>query len=76
MFHLFGLINPKLRSAKLPSELLNKKNKEIKVVIGKPISVKDQQQIENIAQFGRYIRTRTYALDTNFKVKKFFHTQA
>ncbi len=76
MFHLFGLINPKLRSAKLPSELLNKKNKEIKVVIGKPISLKDQQQIENIAQFGRYIRTRTYALDTNFKVKKFFHTQA
>lgn len=41
MFHLFGLINPKLRFAKLPSELLNKKNKEIKVVIGKPISVRD-----------------------------------
>lgn len=74
MFHLFGLINPKLRSAKLPSELLNKKNKEIKVVIGKPITIKDQQQIEDIAQFGRYIRTRTYALSSNFKVKKFFNS--
>lgn len=76
IFHLFGLINPKLRSAKLPSELLNKKNKEIRVVIGKPISVKDQNQIEDIALFGRYLRTRTYALASNFKVKKFFYTPA
>ena len=76
MFHLFGMINPKFRSAKLPSELLNKKNKGIKVVIGKAISVEEQHKIEDLSQFGRYIRTRTYALASNFKVKSFFHTPA
>lgn len=76
LFHLLGIINPKLRSAKLPSELLNKRNKEIKVIIGKPITVKHQQQVEDVAQFGRYIRIRTYALATDFKVKNFFNRPA
>lgn len=76
LFHLFGLINPKLRSVKLPSELLNKKNKAVKVIIGKPISIKDQQQIDDINLFGRYLRTRTYALNSEISLKKFYKTPA
>lgn len=61
-FHLLGLINPKLRTAKLPSEIFNKKNKIIQVKIGSPISVADQQSCTNITELTTYLRSRTYAL--------------
>lgn len=62
MFHLFGLINPKLRTAKLPSEVFNKKNKVIQVRIGAPIGLEDQNACENINELSNYLRSRTYAL--------------
>lgn len=62
MFHLFGLINPKLRTAKLPSEVFNKKNKIIHVRIGNPIGIEDQNACENINELNNYLRSRTYAL--------------
>ena len=72
VFHMLGQIHPLLRTAKLPSELFNKKNKAIKIRIGNPISVKDQNEFSDIAHFGRYIRARTYALGTSIEVKKFY----
>ena len=72
IFHMLGQIHPLLRTAKLPSELFNKKNKTIKIRIGNPISVKDQNEFTDIAHFGRYIRARTYALGTSIEVKKFY----
>lgn len=73
LFHLLGLINPVLRTVKLPSELLNKKNKVIEVRIGKPISLAEQEQFEDLDRFGRYIRSKTYALGSALEVKGFFH---
>ncbi|MGM0408745.1 MAG: GNAT family N-acetyltransferase, partial [Bacteroidota bacterium] len=72
MFHMLGQIHPLLRTAKLPSELFNKKNKNIKIRIGNPIPVKEQNEFSDIAHFGRYIRARTYALGTTLEVKKFY----
>ncbi|MEE4198383.1 MAG: GNAT family N-acyltransferase [Bacteroidales bacterium] len=71
-FHMLGQIHPLLRTAKLPSELFNKKNKTIKIRIGIPIPVKEQHEFSDTAHFGRYIRARTYALGTALEVKKFF----
>ena len=75
-FHLLGIINPKLRSVRLPSELFNKKNKAIKIRIGKAIPIKEQEKINSNAQFGRYLRTRTYALASNIEIKKYYKTPA
>lgn len=72
LFHLLGLIHPSLRTAKIPSELLNKKNKTIRIRIGNPIPVKDQDEFNNISRFSRYLRAKTYALGTALEVKKFF----
>lgn len=72
LFHLLGRIHPSLRTAKLPSELINKRNKTIKVRIGNPISVKEQEQFADIHQFGRYLRTKTYCLESGMEVKRFF----
>jgi putative hemolysin len=73
LFHLLGRIHPSLRTAKLPSELINKRNKTIKVRIGNPISVKEQDNFTDIHQFGRYLRTKTYCLDSGIEVKRFFN---
>ena len=73
LFHLLGRIHPAFRTAKLPSELLNKKDKTIKIRIGNPISVKDQDKFSDIHQLGRYLRSKTYCLDSGIEVKRFFN---
>jgi len=73
LFHLLGKIHPSLRTAKLPSELINKKGKTIKVRIGNPISVREQENFTDIHQFGRYLRSKTYCLDSGTEVKRFFN---
>ena len=72
VFHILGLIHPLLRTVKLPSELFNKKNKIIKIRIGNPISVAEQNEFTDIARYGRFLRAKTYALGTPIEVKKFF----
>ncbi|MCB2196284.1 MAG: lysophospholipid acyltransferase family protein [Bacteroidetes bacterium] len=72
IFHLLGQLHPVLRTAKLPSELFNKKKKNIKIRIGNPIPVKEQNEFTDIAHYGRYLRARTYALGTRLEAKKFY----
>lgn len=72
LFHLLGAIDPKLRTAKLPSELLNKKNRSIEVRIGYPIPVSEQDLFTDTHQFSRYLRIKTYCLGSSVEVKKFF----
>lgn len=72
IFHFLGLIHPSLRTAKLPSEVFNKRNKNIRIRIGTPISVKEQDEFTDIARFGRYLRAKTYSLGSALEVKRFF----
>jgi putative hemolysin len=74
--HILGKINPILRSAKLPSELFNKKNRIIKIRIGTPITVKEQSEFKDISQFGRYLRARVYSLGSVLEVRKFFNNKS
>lgn len=67
LFYMLSKISGTLRTAKLPSELLNQKNKVIKVRIGKPISVKDQEEYKDINAFSEYIRKKTYMLANPFE---------
>jgi putative hemolysin len=74
--HLLGKINPILRSAKLPSELFNKKNRTIRIRIGTPITIKEQSDFKDISQFGRYLRARVYSLGSALEVRKFFNKKS
>jgi len=67
LFYMLSKISGTLRTAKLPSELLNQKNKVIKVRIGKPISVKDQEEYQDLDAFSEYIRKKTYMLANPFE---------
>jgi len=72
LYHLFGNIHPLLQAARFGKELFKNKNKEIKIRIGSPISVEQQNEFDDIAIYGRFLRAKTYALGTSIEVKKFF----
>ena len=73
LFHLIAKIHPSLRQVRLPSELLSKKNKHIKLRIGSAIKVEDQDKLCDIYQFGRFIRAKTYCMQSKLEVKRFFN---
>jgi len=73
-FNIIGLIHPLLRTACLPSELFNKSRKDILVRIGRPISVRDQDKLKDINDFGRYLRMRTLSLGIKLeKQRRIWH---
>jgi len=67
MFYFLSKISGVLRTAKLPSELLNQKDKIIKVRIGNPISVKEQNNFKTIDAYQDYLRKKTYMLANPFE---------
>jgi putative hemolysin len=71
-FHILGRIHPLLSTAKLGSEVINKRHKVIKIRIGKQVSVTDQAGFSDIARYGRYLRARTYSLGSSLEAKPFF----
>jgi putative hemolysin len=73
LFHLLGLIHPDLRTVRLPYELFNKKRKVIRIRIGNPISVRDQNAFTDISRYGRFLRAKTYSLGSALEVQKFFY---
>ena len=72
LFQILGMIHPMLRTVKLPSELLNKKNRVIKLRVGNPISVETQNSFADLIQYGKFLRAKTYLLGSSLEVKKFF----
>jgi len=71
LFNLLGIINPGLRTAKLPSELFNKHEK-IKVRIGKPVSTQTIKEFSDQDQLLRFLRAKTYSLGSSIDVKHHF----
>lgn len=67
LFYFLSSISDTLRSAKLPSEVMSQKNRVIKVRIGKPISVKDQDYYSDIPSFYEFLRKKTYMLANPFQ---------
>ncbi len=67
LFYILSKINDTLRTAKLPSELLTQKHRVIKVRIGKPISVAEQNEYATIPEFSEFLRRKTYMLANPFE---------
>ncbi len=62
LFHLFGLLHPRLRTLMLPRESFNKAHKEIEVVVGRPISFEKLSKYRDDKTMSDYIRLRTHML--------------
>jgi len=73
LFYLMGNILPSLKNMKLPTEILYQHKKPVKIRIGNPILVPEQDKFTDIYQFGRYLRAKTYLLCSKIEVKRFFN---
>ena len=62
LFQVAGLVHPRLRTALLPHELLNKTSREVRLNIGNQVPAERVMDFEDDSQLTAYLRTRTYAL--------------
>lgn len=70
LFNLLSLIHPSLRTAKLPSELFNKKGHTIKVRIGKLIPFDSIPENTDSNRTLAFLRAKTYALGAGLAEEK------
>lgn len=62
-FNFLGVVDWRLRTLRLPSEVFNKDHKTMRISIGEPISVEEQiAHSSSIDELGEFLRQRTYAL--------------
>ncbi|MBN1556780.1 MAG: lysophospholipid acyltransferase family protein [Lentisphaerae bacterium] len=62
VFHALGLLHPRLRTVRLPRELLNKLGRLFPVHVGNPIPFRRLQAFRDDAARAAYLRLRTYHL--------------
>jgi len=72
LFYLLAQIHPFLRTAKLPTEILNKSNQTINIKIGKQISPKITGSFPTVDGLAHYLRAKTYSFNKSVKVNSFF----
>lgn len=61
-FNFLDLVSWRLRSLRLGHEVYNKRGKTVYLRLGQPITVEEQTKYSNIAEFGEFLKSRTYAL--------------
>ncbi|WP_459210517.1 GNAT family N-acyltransferase [Aquimarina rhabdastrellae] len=69
LFYRLSAISDTLRTAKLPSELFTQENRVIKVRIGNPVSVKDQEEHASLEELTNFLRKKTYMLANPYEKK-------
>ena len=62
LFHAAGLVHPRLRTALLPQEFLNKRNTTISVRLGMPVALEKLARFGEDAQLIQYLRIKTETL--------------
>lgn len=67
LFYLLSKISSTFRTAKLPSEVFSQKRRVIKVRIGKPISVSEQNEHATLEEYSEFLRKKTYMLANPFE---------
>lgn len=70
LFQIMGMLHPKLRTALLPREFVNKQSRNIKLYIGKPIPWKKLESFESDRSTINYLRINTYFLRNRAYRKK------
>ena len=61
-FQFIGALHPRLRTANLPREMLNKRGNSIELRIGRPVAPKALGSFESERQAIQYPRLRTFLL--------------
>jgi len=62
LYRFLGFIDWRVRMVRLCHEVVNKKGKTIYIRFGKPITVEEQLQFDDIKAFGEFLKGKTYEL--------------
>ncbi len=62
-FYFLGIINWKIRTLRLPKEVLNKIGKPIRVGLGPVITAEDQQQFNSQEALAKFLRASVYDME-------------
>jgi putative hemolysin len=61
-FYFLGLLNWRIRSLRLPSEVFNKEDQHPRLAIGNIISVKEQERFNDADTLGAFLRQAVYTM--------------
>ena len=61
-FYFLGLINWKVRTVRLPKEVLNKSGRQVRIGIGPVVSVEKQKETASVEDLGKLLRDAVYGM--------------
>lgn len=67
LFQLMGLLHPRLRTAMLPREFVNKRYKTLELAVGKPLPWRKLKEFGDRQSLIDYLRVSTYFLEHRFE---------
>src|SRR5690625_494590 len=68
-FYRLAKVSDSLRTIKLPSEMVSRYNREVKMRIGNPIAVETQNNYQDTTEYGDFLRKKVYMLSSGFDKK-------
>jgi hypothetical protein len=63
-------LHPNLQTLMLPAEMMNDREKPIRIRIGKPISVKAMDDMETIEELGEFLKRKVYMMKSYYEKRK------
>ena len=69
-FYNLNKIHPDLQTAMLPGEFLRTRLKPIQIRIGRPITVKQQEEYKSVEELTHFLYKKTYVLSSVYEPKK------
>ncbi|WP_419870268.1 lysophospholipid acyltransferase family protein [Chryseobacterium sp. CT-SW4] len=70
MFYQIAKIHPNLQTLMLPSEMMSDREDPIRIRIGRPISVRAMEEMENIEELGEYLKRKVYMMKSYYDKRK------
>ena len=70
VFYNISKLHPDLQTLMLPTEMMRKRDKPIRIRIGKPISVKQMEEEETLEELGDYLYNKVYMLKSYYERRK------
>ncbi|MPT32656.1 MAG: glycerol acyltransferase, partial [Chryseobacterium sp.] len=70
VFYNVSKLHPDLQTLMLPTEMMRKRDKPIRIRIGKPISVKQMEEEETLEELGEYLYNKVYMLKSYYEKRK------
>ncbi|MDN5481818.1 MAG: lysophospholipid acyltransferase family protein, partial [Chryseobacterium sp.] len=70
IFYQVAKLHPSLQTLMLPAEMMNDREKPIRIRIGKPITLKAMDEMETIEELGEFLKRKVYMMKSYYEKRK------